>query len=130
MSRWASRVVSAALAALLVVAAAFIAQRITKTPETCEQTVLARAVSPQHDKVAEHIRRDCKHLGTTAHMIVIRPGVNRTDERYGFYSGNEPLTPAVLSWASENELSVSYPRGAEFMDGVNIAGVTLTGIQQ
>jgi hypothetical protein len=101
----------------------------------CESTVLARAVSPRGDQAAEHVRLVCENPLRITHTISIGPAEVAPRELYRGYQfyeriegradDVEPINPAVLWWDDGDTLSVIYPRGIDYVDGVEIAGVTL-----
>ena len=101
----------------------------------CESAVLARAVSPRGDQAAEHVRLVCENPMRITHTISIGPAAVAPRELYRGYQFYEDvegrevdverIKPAVLWWDDEETLSVIYPSGIDYVDGVEIAGVTL-----
>ena len=101
----------------------------------CESEVLARAVSPSGDQAAEHVRLACDDPLRITDTISIGPAQIAPRELYRGYQFYEDdgsrhdnvdrIKPAVLWWEGEDALSVIYPGGVDYVDGVEISGVTL-----
>jgi hypothetical protein len=92
-------------------------------------------VSPNGDRVVEHVRLVCDDPHRITHTISIGPaaaGVGVSYHGYQFYEDNGEkqdgvgrIKPAILWWGAEDQVNVIYPRGAEHVDGIELSGVTL-----
>ena len=98
---------------------------------SCNRVVLARAVSPNGERIAEHVRLVCADSRAITHTIYVGTlTIGESYHGYQFYDGERQegvgrIEPAVLWWESEDELSVIYPPGVDYVDGIEISGVTL-----
>ena len=103
---------------------------------SCERVVLASAVSPSGNRVAEHVRLVCEDPLRIAHTISIGPvgvpSAGNSYRGYQFYEDKgekqdvvERIKAAVLWWDADDQLSVIYPRGTEYVERIEISGVTL-----
>lgn len=136
LPRWLQKGFVVSLAFLAVIGVFVVGRIVVRSQSTasCEQAVLASAVSPSGARTARHIRLECTNPQRVTHSIVIAPQPPTAVDAYQFFeetSGQrDVIEPAVLSWNLEQQLDVVYPRGIDYIDGVRISGVTLKAAQR
>lgn len=126
-----SVLVIGALVALFGVLMALQVVRVGVIGPTCDQFVLARAVSPNGSLAAEHVREDCGAKGIIHSLYVgpAHPGGDATYSGYQLFEGDSRaesdahIQASVLWWDGDDRLNVIYPRGTDFLKQTELSGV-------